>query len=263
MDIVEYNRIKLTIRHRPLLLWLLSSILAAVGLGVIGFQGGSALTCQRTGQTGSCELVNSRLVGAEVRTIPLESLRDASIEINPRNESDDTYRVVLITGSGAIPVTSDYSSDSNQQESIASQINTFIMNQYQVSLNVQQDDRWFGYLFGSLLIGVGLFVAVHKGKVVTLSFDKVRDRMMLKQRGLLRGTTIELPLAEIVDVTIETIRDAKDRQIERVALVLNSGKHLAITPDADPFWDYKKVAHCIRLFLNLNSEPSSGKTPQV
>ncbi|MFP5273980.1 hypothetical protein [Coleofasciculus sp.] len=262
MDIVEYNRLKLTIRHQPLLLWLLSCILAAVGVGVISFQSGSTLTCQRGAKTGSCELVKSGLVGSEVRTIPLESLRDVSLDLNLKNDSNDTYRVVLLTGSEEIPFTSHYSADSNQQESIAFEINAFIINQNQASLNVQQDDRWFSYVFGSLLIGVGLFVAVHKGKVVTLSFDKVRDRMMLKQRGLLNGTTIELPLAEIVDVTIETIRDAKDRQIERVALVLDSGKHLAITPDADPFWDYKKVAHCIRVFLNLNSE-SSRKTPQI
>ncbi|MEQ9669059.1 hypothetical protein [Coleofasciculus sp. G2-EDA-02] len=262
MDIVEYNRLKLTIRHRPLLLWLLSSILAAVGVGVISFQRGSSLTCQRGAKTGSCELVKSGLVGSEVRTIPLESLRDVSLDLNLKNDSNDSYRVVLLTGSEEIPFTSHYSADSNQQESIASEIDAFIMNKNQASLNIQQDDRWFSYLFGSLLIGVGLFVAVQKGKVVTLSFDKVRDRMMLKQRGLLSGTTIELPLAEIVDVTIETIRDAKDRQIERVALVLDSGKHLAITPEADPFWDYKKVAHCIRVFLNLNSE-SSRKTPQI
>jgi len=260
MDIVEYNRIKLTIRHRPLLLWLLSGLLIAVGLGVIFFQSGSAIICQRVAQTGSCELVKSGLVGAGVRTIPLESLREVRVEINSRNESNDTYRVILLTRSGEIPLTPNYSADSDQQESIASQINDFIQNPTKTSLTIQQDDRWFGYLFGSLLIGVGLFVAVQKGKVVILSFDKVRDRMMLKQRGLLGGTVIELPLAEIVDVTIERIRDTRDRQIERVALILKSGKHLALTPDADPFWDYQKVAHCIRLFLNLNSE-QAGKTP--
>lgn len=253
MDIVDYDRTQLRIQHRPVLLWVLGGILTALGLMVINAEKMSTLTCQRVESTsGSCELVESGLLRSDVKNIPLGTLQNVNLDIRTNHDGDETYRVVLLTEMGELPFTSHYNSDPTQQESIVSDINTFLENPNQTSLRIQQDERWFSYLFGSLIIAVGLFVIVNKGKVVTCSFDKTKDLMSLKQRGLLGTEVIELPIHQIAGVTTETLTDAKEHIIRRVDLILNSGKHFPLTPDADPFWDYKKVAYYIRAFLKFN-----------
>lgn len=253
MDIVEYDRTQLRIQHRPVLLWVLGGILTALGLMVINFEKMSTLTCQRAESTsGSCQLVESGLLGSEETEIPLNTLQNVKVDLRTNHDGNDTYRVVFLTKRGEFPFTSYYSSDTTQQESITSDIKTFIENPNQTSLRIQQDDRLFSYLFGSLIIGVGIFVIVNKGKVVTCSFDKTNDLMSLKERGLLGTKVLELPIHQIAGVTTETVTDAKEHIIRRVTLILNSGKHFPLTSDADPFWDYKKVAYYIRAFLKLN-----------
>ncbi|MEG4802020.1 hypothetical protein QUB63_18950 [Microcoleus sp. ARI1-B5] len=76
-------------------------------------------------------------------------------------------RVVLLTKSGEIPFT-DYYTSWGDKNALANKINDFVANPDRKSLNVSQDDRWFGWIFGSLLVLAGVLKYVWKREKLNL-----------------------------------------------------------------------------------------------
>ena len=77
-------------------------------------------------------------------SIPMGELQRAEVEVNEDSDGD-TYRVVLITENGRIPLSEVYSSGERGKRARANQINAFLSNPEQMSLRIQQDHRWFAY----------------------------------------------------------------------------------------------------------------------
>jgi hypothetical protein len=119
---------------------------------VINFSELATLTCQRVQLTqGSCLFVHSRLLRSDEKTMPLNQLQGAKVDVKIDTKRRSSYRLVLLTDGGEVPFTTTFISGAED----ANRINAFIANPGEISLRVQQDDRWFAYIFGGICILFG------------------------------------------------------------------------------------------------------------
>ncbi len=158
--------------------WLIALALGVVflliGLGMIAFGASlTTLTCERGGATqGSCTLVQQRPGRSSTRAIALQDVRGAEIEQSTsrsrssrsgtggsRSRSSTTYRVVLRTTRGDIPLTSAYSSDYGAKQRQVDQFTTFLADGSARTLTLREDKRAFGYAMGGAFAAAGLLVA--------------------------------------------------------------------------------------------------------
>ena len=158
--------------------WLIALALGVVfllvGLGVIAFGASlTTLTCVRDGATsGSCTLVQQRPGRSTTRAIALQDVRGAEIEQNTsrsrrsrssgtssRSRSRTTYRVVLRTTRGDIPLTGGYSSDYGAKQRQVDQLTSFLADVSARALTLREDNRAFGYALGGAFAAAGLLVA--------------------------------------------------------------------------------------------------------
>ncbi|WP_293335416.1 hypothetical protein [Microcoleus sp. CAWBG58] len=138
---------------------LLSSLpLIVLGLWLIFCAPTTNLSCQRIEfKQGKCKLTESSLSDSNTQEISLDDLLGAIVTKGRK----DSTNVVLLTKSGRISFTS-YNTRWGDKNYIANEINNFVANADRKSLNVSQDDRWFGWLFGSIFVLGGVFKYVEK-----------------------------------------------------------------------------------------------------
>ncbi|MBD0335605.1 MAG: hypothetical protein ICV62_08955, partial [Cyanobacteria bacterium Co-bin13] len=219
--------------------------------------------CSRTAAA-QCELVQSSPLGSRSRTFPIASLQQAGVETHRNSDGDYTYRVVLTTDQGLVPLTNAYSSGNGFHQNRAAQINQFIQTPTASSLRIHQDDRWLGLLFLLLFSGSGIALTLFVGKVVTCDFDKGMGQLTFTQRGLLKTETIRHPLHHLVGVTLQRSSGSKGGYTYRVAMVLKSGETLPLTSYYDSGKrDKEKTADTIRSFLGLSASPDWHEDPTV
>ena len=113
---------------------------------------------------GKCELASKSIlpIASEETIIPIKDLIDAKLDISYDDEDNsETYRVLLLTNmEESIPLTFYYSGDRSDKQQQIQQIQTFLANTNQTDLNIQQDDRLFGYIFGGIFAGVGILTLI-------------------------------------------------------------------------------------------------------
>ncbi|NES01151.1 MAG: hypothetical protein F6J86_46595 [Symploca sp. SIO1B1] len=136
-------------------------LMGAGGITLLLFVNLTTLECKRleaaTNQ-GQCQLTSNGVLGSDVTTIPIKSLQGAKLK-RSSGSSRTTYRIELLTAEGTVPVTNVYSSGIASKQRQVEQIRSFVEDPTQNSLNIKQDNRWMGYLFGVTFGGVGvLFV---------------------------------------------------------------------------------------------------------
>ncbi len=161
----------------------LGVVFLLIGLGLVAFGASlTTLTCERGGAThGNCTLAQQRPGRSTTRAIALEDVRGAEIEQNTsrsrrsrssgsstrsRTRSSTTYRVVLRTTRGDIPLTGAYSSDYGAKQRQVDQLTTFLADGSARTLTLRDDNRAFGYALGGAFAAAGLVVAT--GGVVLL-----------------------------------------------------------------------------------------------
>lgn len=252
MKIVQQTPTELTLRLRPVGLWVFGGIFAAAGLAVIiCFGRATTLACNRVEPTqGSCEIAESSLLGFAAREISLTSLQGAEVETQTDSDGS-THRVVLLTRDEDIPFPFYYSSGYDKKQANASRINAFVNNPAEIALGIQDDGRWFAYPFGGIFVAAGLFV-ISTGKVVTCSFDKTLDRMTLRRQGLFGAEVIKHSIWRISDVQVESSIDGDDDRTYRVSFKLKAGDHLPLTSYySGGKGDKQQTVERIRTFLKL------------
>lgn len=148
-------------------------ILGGIGAAVL-FGQANTLTCGReAGGEGSCEIVRSGLAGTSTRQVPLAELRGASVETSRGSKGYESYRVVLLTDTGRVPLTSVFTGPTPQpQRETVDRITHFLNDHTQPSLLETDDNRAGVYLFSALVAGVGavwLFIGLWKGGGATAS----------------------------------------------------------------------------------------------
>jgi hypothetical protein len=225
MKIVQQTPNQLTLRLRPVLIWVYGSIFVIAGLFLIASSKEVTFTCKRAKSVqGNCKLLTLDLLDSKVREILLNVLQGTKVE----EDEDNSYRVVVLISDGEVPFTS-YSSSlgKDEKQAIASQINDFIRTPKETTLMVQEDDRRLLYPVGGICFAVG-FVAISMGQLVTCLFDKSLGSFTLKRQGLFGTEVIEHQIREIANVQMEEFTDS-DGSTYRVSIVLTSGNCLPLT----------------------------------
>jgi hypothetical protein len=140
---------------------LIGVLFILAGLMMLAADTKATLSCHRSiTEENTCQLTVSGIMGCKTTRIPLENLRNAEVETNSSGDSD-TYRVVLLTKTGKIPlnkVGTYFNYDLKQKT--AKKINDFLENQTKRSLLVEEQPSWYLYFMGSLFILAGMIVAL-------------------------------------------------------------------------------------------------------
>ncbi|MGF1499673.1 MAG: hypothetical protein ACFB8W_23040 [Elainellaceae cyanobacterium] len=150
---------------------LFGPVFIAAGVGVallIGKQ--TVLECSRTEpptNQGDCALISNGFLGSDSRSFLLSEFQGASVAEKRDDEGDMLYRVELQTERGVVPMTEVWSSGRRNKQAIASEINAFLQSSTVAELNVDQDDRMIGLLFGGIfsLAGSGIVLGSLVGLV--------------------------------------------------------------------------------------------------
>ncbi|MBD2257039.1 tetratricopeptide repeat protein [Pseudanabaena sp. FACHB-2040] len=264
MRVVRQTSTQLTLRLVPWLLWLMGGIFTGAGLMVwLALGGETVFECTRTAPA-QCELTQSNPLGSRSRTFSLAGLQQAEVETHRNSDGDHTYRVVLTTDQGVVPLTNAYSSGNGFHQNRAAQINQFIQSPAAASLRIHQDDRWIGLLFLVLFSGTGLALMLVVGKVVTCDFDKSMGQLTFTKRGLLGAETVQHPLHHLVSVTLQRSSGSKGGNTYRLALGLKTGETLPLTSYYDSGKrDKEKTANAIRSFLGLSASRDWHEDPMM
>jgi hypothetical protein len=129
-------------------------IFTIVGVSVAVFLPEKAsLTCDRTTQR--CELDKGVWWNRSQTTFPLAQLQSATVQTNRRRKTR-LYGVQLNTSTKTIRLTETKSLDKDSKQKTADQINAFVKNPTERSLQIKQDDNALLLVFGGVLLIVGI-----------------------------------------------------------------------------------------------------------
>lgn len=137
---------------------LLSSLpLIVVGLFLFSISANTTLICQRIEpKQGNCKLTESKLWVSSSQEISLDNLQGGKVVQGRKGSS----QLVVLTKTGQIPLGN--ATRWGYKNPSADRINSFVKNTDIKSLNVSQDDRWFGWIFGGIFVLSGVLTYVWK-----------------------------------------------------------------------------------------------------
>lgn len=143
-----------------------------VGIGLLFIFGTKVtLECDRSRPpAGICTLRTTGMFSSRQYDFAIAELQRAVVDVS-YGEDSDTYRVVLVTNSGAVALTSYYSSGASAKEKAVDQINAYLKYDGQQTVSVSLDDRVFSSIMAGLFSGIGalmVFFAVLK----TIQFNQ-------------------------------------------------------------------------------------------
>ena len=143
------------ISQRKRRLW--ASIFIVPGLLLILFGGQTTtLVCQRTKSGIDCR-VEGNFMGIRMRRTEIPQLQSAEVESSTSSDYGTTYRVVLVSKSGKVPLTSSYSGGRDSKQEAVDRINAFIANPSgQPSLQIQRLG-WRGWMWGGAMLLIGVW----------------------------------------------------------------------------------------------------------
>lgn len=227
MKIIEQTSHKLTFQIYPWIFWLVGGLFIATGFVPSLFIGDQTLECDRATQR--CQIERSTLWQTTSEQFSLNHLEAAEVDVSRDSDGDRTYRVLLQTYEGSIPLTTYFSSGRSMHSNQVQTINAFLQDANQPSLLIRQNDSWIGLLFSGVFTLLGGVMVVWAGKIVTCDFDKQAHQFTLKRRGILGTTTIQHPLHHIQSCLLERSRSSGSKATYRVSLMLRSGELIPLT----------------------------------
>jgi hypothetical protein len=208
----------------------------------------TTLTCSRSGQA-VCTLTQKTMLKTSTRTIPLSQLREAYVESNVDSEGDETFRVVLRTASGDVPLTSSRSSGYAGKRDVANQINAFLQSSGSPTLTVEQDDRLLLYILGAIFAGVGSLLALLTSRVA-LDLNRTTGLAVLSKASVVTRSSEEYLLEDLAGAEVQE-SSSSDGNTYRVALVQHGGGRIPLTGYFSSGYKGKQeIADAINKFLH-------------
>jgi hypothetical protein len=256
MPVHESDSRVLTITLRPWLLWLFSSVLAAMGLLIIVMFGQlSQLVCDRsqTDDYGWCELSQVSLHYSRTVYLPVSAVNEVRT-LPPTDQMAQWDAIWLKVGDRYIPFSLTTLGDRDRRV-IALRIRRFLLNPELSTLEIVDDSRWFAYSFGSGFVLSGLTISLLFGKVVICTFDRTTQQFDLDRQGLLSHYHHSYPLDAIAAVDVDTSAGSSGSTY-RVAIWLNDAstqakQMLPLTPYySSGLKDKQAVVDRIQTFLD-------------
>ena len=250
MEIIKQTPTKLIIKTSDF--WynaMFSCSLIALGiLAIMLLSNNTTLTCQRLGsKQDKCQLTQANLLSSSTLEIPLENLYGAKLV------GEEQSTAVLLTKAGEIPFT--FYSSSDNKSYIANEINSFVKNANSQSLNVSQDDRWFGWMFGGIFLLAALPVLISAKNEIYI-FDKTLGKMTVKQLSLMVNDIYEYSTSEISEVESGLGKDGMGQSCYSVNLSMLSGTKISVTVTSSSREARQKDADLIRSYLDERSPKS-------
>ncbi len=135
-------------------LFFMGLIFTGVGLAVVYFFGHDIeLNCKRT--VNRCVIEKTNVFGETetVETFMLSSLAGAEVIEKRDSDGDYTYKVMLITDEGRIPLSNVSTSDRSSHRKEAGKINNYV-NSYDENLQIEESGT-FVKIFGFAFAGIG------------------------------------------------------------------------------------------------------------
>lgn len=172
------------------------------------------LTCQRLEPTiVSCDIDSSSVILGD-ETTHIRQLTGAELDVNYDSEDGNTYRVMLHTDAGNIPLTKGYDKSRLQRQNDSDTIARFITNdgiENPTHLKIEQKGSLIQSFFGGLFALIGasvLFFGIFSKVPTTLRFDKGSQHLAIEYKNLIgKSHTEEYPL---IDVESSYVKEDKD-----------------------------------------------------
>lgn len=258
MRVIEQTHRRLTLRNTPYWLWMLGTGFAAIGMvfGVALF-GSTSLRCDRA--TTQCELTHSNVFGERQRTFSTDSLERAEVDRQRSSDGDSTYRVIIQTQDGEIRLTESTSSGWGRRQQQADQINDFIQDPTQPTLELGENNYLIAIVcfvaFG--LAGSAMVLCVQSS---TFTFDKTLGKLTLTRSHIFgRRKQEQHPLKQLVGVQLQ-----HSDETCRIVLVLDSGKMLPLTNYYSSGTKAKqKIVDQVCKFLGVRDTSQAGSEEQI
>jgi hypothetical protein len=192
------------------------------------------------------------LLGLPLRDEPLEALQGARVTSYVDDEGDRLYKVMLVTGGGEIPLTNYSSSGSRGKQRTADEINAFVQDPGQTSLEVKKGGI-VGVAASAIFFLVGLLATVFgvQSFFTTWTFSRTQGVLIHRQETVLGGKSRAYELSQIQHVVVESDSDG---DTYRVVLILQNGGRVPLTA-----WytsarkRQRHIADVIRGFLGLSA----------
>jgi hypothetical protein len=90
----------------------------------------------------------------------LDRILQAEVDESASSDDGATYRVIFVTSSARVALTNYTSSGYSAKADLVQQINTFIRNDPQTTLDARMKIEWWVWLFcfGSIGVGIGMIL---------------------------------------------------------------------------------------------------------
>ena len=188
--------------------------------------------------------MRSNLLGSNTQEIQLAALRGAKVE-----KCGYKSRVVLLTSVGNVPFTAN-STNWGHEDAVASDINFCVKNGKDRLLRLSQDDRWFGWTGGILLLAAVGAIALSNNE--TYSFDGTLNTLTVKQRGWWVCKVIQHSLCEIYGVEVDRTKDRDNDTWYEIRLLVCEGYCISLPNTMNPY-EQVEIAKAINNYLHARS----------
>ena len=188
--------------------------------------------------------MRSNLLGSNTQEIQLAALRGAKVE-----RCGYKSRVVLLTSVGNVPFTAN-STNWGHKDAVASDINFFVKNGKDRLLRLSQDDRWFGWTGGILLLAAVGAIALSNNE--TYSFDGTLNTLTVKQRGWWVCKVIQYSLCKIYGVEVDRTKDRDNDTWYEIRLLVSGGSRICLPNTMNPY-QQAAIAKAINNYLHARA----------
>jgi hypothetical protein len=251
MKLTKFDQNHIAIRSNPVGMWIMGIVFVGFAVVAVLFLGAkSTLECSRSGQNqGACVLTQQSFVKTTTKNIPLTQMVAAGVHTSQDSEGDETYKVVLQTSGGTIPLTSYSSSGYASHQRIADQINTFLADTSIANVEVKQDSRLLLNILGAVFGGVGLLLILLTSRQ-TIDLDRGKGLVTLQKSSLITKSSDEIMFGDLAGAEVEQ-SSSSDGNTYRVALVQRNGQRTPLTSFYSSGYQGKQdLANEINRFLN-------------
>jgi len=165
------------------------------------------LACDPT----ACQLTTTYLVlvPPSEQTFPLSSIEAARVDqqrssSSSSNSSSISYRVMLDTTTGSMPLSNISTTSHDRHERQANQINQFLANP-QGEFELVQNDYWLGLVFFLAFGSPGLILVVIGTTSTTRTLDRMFGKLIVDRKGIWGRRKWEHALSEFTGVSINKV----------------------------------------------------------
>ncbi|MFZ6029282.1 MAG: hypothetical protein ACOYYS_16340 [Chloroflexota bacterium] len=229
MKVVESNSGRLVLRSSPSVLIVLGLLFALLDLPILYFFARSVtIHCERLEPKQITCTLNEKLFDAiPVRQRTIENVQGAEVETYSDSDGD-TYKVVLLTTGGRIPLTPYSSSGYDDKAAVVAQVNQFVGAGRQDVLDIQQPVTWWLLLMLLIFGGVGVSMLLF-AKTVQVEMDRSQGVLRIRKTGLLGSRTNEFLLREVEDISLESMDDNDGGTTYRIRFRMHTGEEIPLT----------------------------------